>query len=243
MKIYRYIVFFVFALVFLFNSNVLANGKNIPLPDAKPALKMGAKGDLVANLQKRLQELGYYPSSVDGQFGSGTFNAVYNFQQSNGLFADGVVGSQTIAMLNLPNDKIKLFNKDEVSRGASRRGLALVNFAKQFLNTNYVWGGNKPGGFDCSGFIYYVISQYGINLPRMADEQFYVGQHVEKSALQAGDLVFFTTYEPGPSHVGIYMGDGNFIHASSAAGEVTITSLSKQYYVDRYLGARRLPLR
>ena len=77
-------------------------------------------------------------------------------------------------------------------------------------------------------------------MPRMADEQFYAGYPVQLQELQPGDVVFFTTYEPGPSHAGVYLGNGSFIHASSAAGEVTITPLSKAYYAERYLGARRM---
>ena len=74
----------------------------------------------------------------------------------------------------------------------------------------------------------------------MADEQFESGLAVNRRDLQVGDLVFFSTYEPGPSHVGIYIGSGQFIHASSGANEVTITPMAKQYYVERYLGARRV---
>jgi cell wall-associated NlpC family hydrolase len=74
----------------------------------------------------------------------------------------------------------------------------------------------------------------------MADEQFSWGMSVGIQEIEVGDLVFFTTYEPGPSHVGIYMGNGNFIHASSAADQVIVTSLNKPYYQARFLGARRL---
>lgn len=131
-----------------------------------------------------------------------------------------------------------------VSRGFSynlrSQGAQISAMAQQFLQVPYAWGGSSPGGFDCSGFTYYLYQQQGINLPRMADEQYQVGQWVDKRALQPGDLVFFETYEVGPSHVGIYTGNGNFIHASSGAGEVTITPLSKPYYAARYLGARRV---
>jgi cell wall-associated NlpC family hydrolase len=83
------------------------------------------------------------------------------------------------------------------------------------------------------------MKENGITLPRTAAEQFATGTPVEKADLKAGDLVFFTTYKPGASHVGFYMGDGKFIHASSAAAKVTISELNDQFYVDHYIGARR----
>ena len=223
-------------------AQVFAETQLMLLQDEKPALKMSMRGERVESLQKRLQELGYYRGTVDGVFGSATFNAIYIFQRTNGLYVDGIAGSDTIAKLNLPNDQIKSPPAEDASRGGSRSGHALVSLAQSFMGVPYVWGGAGPGGFDCSGFIYYLIAQHGLNVPRMADGQFNVGMPIEKGQIQAGDLVFFSTYEPGPSHVGIYMGDGNFIHASSAAGRVTITSMSKNYYVERYLGARRLPI-
>jgi len=196
------------------------------------ALKKGMRGDRVLNLQKKLTTLGYYQGSLDGIFGSGTLLAVIEFQTTNGLNADGVAGHQTLGMLN--------GSPIGASRGATgdRRSQAIASFAKQFLGTPYAWGGNTPGGFDCSGFTSYVYKNFGIQVPRTADEQFYCGTRV--SQLIPGDMVFFTTYEPGPSHAGIYIGDNNFIHSSSAAGGVIITSLSKNYYSERYLGACRL---
>jgi cell wall-associated NlpC family hydrolase len=157
------------------------------------------------------------------------------FQGDEGLKADGVVEDQTWRAL-------QDFNPATVSRGLSqsRSGQQLVVFAKRYLGTPYVWGGASPSGFDCSGFIVYVFKQFGVQLPRMADEQFEVGSSVARADLQPGDMVFFTTYEPGPSHVGIYIGGGQFLHASSAVGEVTVTPLSKEYYQERYLGARRV---
>ncbi|MEN6567990.1 MAG: NlpC/P60 family protein [Veillonellales bacterium] len=124
--------------------------------------------------------------------------------------------------------------------GTNGTGSALINFASNFIGTPYVWAGNSPGGFDCSGFIYYIFIEHGVSLPRMADAQFNEGASVEKAALLPGDLVFFETYEPGPSHVGIYLGDDKFIHASSAAGQVIISDLNKPYYAMTYLGARRV---
>ncbi len=118
-----------------------------------------------------------------------------------------------------------------VSRGMGLRGV------------RYSWGGESPSGFDCSGFVYYLLrSQFGMsNLPRRASEQYYqMGAEVDKEDLRAGDLVFFTTYKQGPSHVGVYLGDGNFVHASSAGGKVQVNSLSEGYYKRRFIGARRI---
>lgn len=122
----------------------------------------------------------------------------------------------------------------------SCKGQQIIAMAKQYVGTPYVWGGASPDGFDCSGFVYYLYKQFGIDLPRMADGQASTGTPVNMNDLQPGDLVFFSTYEPGPSHSGIYLGDGYFIHASSGAGEVIITHLLKPYYKERYLGARRV---
>jgi|GEM_PF-1377123 len=107
----------------------------------------------------------------------------------------------------------------------------------------YRWGGSSPSGFDCSGFVYFLLrEQFGLkNLPRRASEQYYrMGTPVDKEDLEVGDLVFFTTYKAGPSHVGVYIGDGNFVHASSAGGKVRVNSLSEGYYKRRLVGARRI---
>ncbi len=121
-------------------------------------------------------------------------------------------------------------------KGASKN---IIDTAQKYMGVPYVWGGETPAGFDCSGFTQYVMKQHGIAIPRTAAEQFAAGKAVDKANLQVGDLVFFTTYKPGASHVGFYMGDGNFIHASSAGGQVTINALDTPYYTEHYIGARR----
>lgn len=116
----------------------------------------------------------------------------------------------------------------------------IVTEAKKHLGVPYVWAGTTPSGFDCSGFVQYVMKKNGISLPRTTTEQYKVGTYVSKANLKPGDLVFLqNTYRTGISHVGIYIGDGKMIHASSSKG-VTTSALSGSYYTEHYYGARRV---
>jgi len=114
----------------------------------------------------------------------------------------------------------------------------LTRSALRFLGVPYVFGGTSTSGFDCSGYVQHVFALLGISIPRTADAQYYSGSKIV-GAMRPGDLVFFQTYEPGPSHVGIYLGNGQFVHASSSHG-VTVSSLSDSYWAARYIGAKRL---
>lgn len=115
----------------------------------------------------------------------------------------------------------------------------IVDMAHEFLGSVYVWGGSTPKGFDCSGLSYFVYKLNGIELPRVSWLQFREGtsRAIDKSQLDQGDLVFFTTYRKGPSHVGIYIGENRFIHASPTKG-VTISDLDEPYFRSRYIGAK-----
>lgn len=116
-----------------------------------------------------------------------------------------------------------------------------VSIAKGLLGSRVVWGGASPvQGFDCSGFVQYVYRQAGISLPRTADLQFLVGRSVPRTALTPGDLVYFTTYAPGASHVGIYIGRDKFIHTSWSRGVVAIGDMNDAYFAPRYYGAKRV---
>ena len=119
------------------------------------------------------------------------------------------------------------------------KGDAVVATAKKYLGVPYKYGGTSPKGFDCSGYVLFVFSQHGKQLPRTADKQYETGTSVPAKNLKPGDLVFFTTTEKGASHCGIFVGSGKFIHASSTHG-VMISALGDFYWKPRYLGARRV---
>lgn len=118
---------------------------------------------------------------------------------------------------------------------------ALADQALDFLGTRYKYGGESPSGFDCSGLVQYVANEaLGLKLPRTAADQAKLGTKVARAELQRGDLVFFNTMGRRYSHVGIYLGDGEFVHAPSAGGKVRVEKLATRYWNTRYNGARRI---
>jgi cell wall-associated NlpC family hydrolase len=112
--------------------------------------------------------------------------------------------------------------------------------AMSLRGTPYRTGGSDPGGFDCSGFTQYVFAQYGIALAREVRDQFLQGKSVQADAIAPGDLLFFSTTGPGPSHVAIAIGGDEFVHTPSSTGVVRVEHLSVRYWSARYLGARRV---
>ena len=169
---------------------------------------------------------------LDGQFGLNTENAVKSFQYENKLEMTGELDKASYLLLmnqELPDRFSGSGNISLVRR--------LVSSAMSFLGVPYVFGGVSPSGFDCSGFIQYVFASAGILLPRLADEQYFATARVDR--LRVCDLVFFETYCPGVSHVGMYLGNNEFIHASSNHG-ISVSSLDSEYWGPRYVGAGRV---
>ena len=191
------------------------------------SFQLGDQGTDVAEIQGQLSSFGY-DVVADGDFGPATAEAVKDFQAAQGLAVDGMVGPSTYEALlgkTMP----------QVSRGSN----SIIAESMQYIGVPYYFGGTTPAGFDCSGYVRYVFANAGIYLPRTADAQYDYGYPISSAEMVPGDLVFFSTYEYGPSHVGIYLGNGKFINASSSRG-VVIDSLHSSYWGACYIGARRV---
>ena len=117
---------------------------------------------------------------------------------------------------------------------------AVTATALEYLGVPYRWGGNTPGGFDCSGFTWYVFSRHGMELPRVAADQYRVGERIGRNAVRPGDLLFFETISEGPSHVALALDADRFVHAPARRGKVRVERLSSGYWASRFLGARRV---
>jgi len=205
-------------------------------------LQRGSSGQAVKNVQAKLKDLGYLKGRVDGIFGPQTEAAVKSFQRAKHLVVDGIVGPKTESALSSAKASVSAPTTSKGSNTAIKqmnysvsKADAVIATAKKYIGVPYVWGGESPKGFDCSDFVQYVMSQNGISIPRTTSAQYSGGTAV--STPQKGDLVFFSTYKSGPSHVGIYIGNGQFIQASTSKG-VIITSMDNPYWKPKYIGAR-----
>jgi peptidoglycan endopeptidase LytE len=218
-------------------SNKLRPGQKIAIKRVGPKTYTVKRGDCIYQIAKR------FDMDVD------------DLREINGLDTDALRTGQKLllesepvaddaktyeAILSQPHVEKELEDTSE-SGELTRLGLQdrLILFAKKMLDIPYRFGGNSLFGIDCSAYVKKVYGLIGINLPRSAREQFREGKDVNGDDLSIGDLVFFRTYASFPSHVGIYLGNNLFIHASSRSRKVTIDSLDTPYYLKRFIGAKR----
>jgi len=197
---------------------------------AAAPLKIGDKGWKVKIVQIKLNTIGMKTAKT-GKFSNDLAQVIKNFQRSKGLKVNGQIDDRTYRSI------IDAAFEKEGIRGVSP--FAIIRTAASYKGVPYSFGGATPKGFDCSGYVQYVFKKNRALLPRTADVQFVKGIFVTQSSLRPGDLVFFTTYEPGASHVGIYAGNGKFWNATSSHG-VTLSSLKDNYWRTRYCGGRRV---
>ncbi len=196
----------------------------------KPAQKKSAK-----YVVKRGDTLGLIAKRYGVSVGS--------LKTANNMRGNGIKAGQKITIPGSAEYRIQE-KKTAYSSNNYNTKEGIIRMAKQYLGAPYKFGGYSfKTGIDCSGYVKKIFSKFNVELPRTARDIYYnAGIRVVKSQLQTGDLVFFRTYASYPSHVGIYMGNNLFIHASSGARKVAITSLDKKYYRNRYIGAKRIRL-
>lgn len=226
---------------------------------AQPALLPGTVSDRVIPLQTRLNELGYYSFKIDGNYGPKTKEAVQYFQKVSGLTANGIADVQTQeilfsdAAINEQNARRIITTQQDDNVLAVRtvaRAEDVVELAKQYIGYPYVYGAEGPDAFDSAGFISYIYDLVGITAPDTVFIQSYDNYGTKiyrRQDLIAGDLVFFdTVFADGnlADHIGIYIGDGNFIHVDEGFNKraVSIDSLitDNGWYTARYAWGIRI---
>lgn len=219
-------------------------------------LTSGSHKSYVTRLQTRLLYKNYYSDVIDGDYGEDTAKAVKAFQKKAGLPENGVADPATLKALFAPGAP-----KGEIVRPAGSNGTpsldppdvtsdnedieTVIQHALAQLGKPYVYGSAGPNSFDCSGLTYYCFKKIGITLPRTAYDVGYssaLGERIAYEDLQRGDIVCFNTISDSDlsDHVGIYLGDGKFIHAPHTGSDVIVASMASGYYVRNYSWARRV---
>ncbi|MDQ0255798.1 cell wall-associated NlpC family hydrolase [Evansella vedderi] len=225
--------------------------------DDRSYYKYGDVHEEIIELQELLNKAGYFEGVFDGIYGSSTQQAVRMLQREQNLTVDGLAGNQVFTFLRSNDLKKIAENRQQVQQSTSTSAATttstsasvegqesstssstvekIISRAQELIGSSYLWGGTTPAGFDCSGFLVYVYRHAGKELPRTVADIWNASSSV--SSPKRGDLVFFETYKPGPSHAGIYLGDGAFIHTGSSGTQISY--LNETYWERRYLGAKR----
>lgn len=215
----------------------LKNGQKLFVKSAGPKMYTVRKGDNIWKIAKKhnidaeeLMEINEMdsPSLKTGQ-------KLY-LEEDQSVIAE--LQNNEILTKNLEEELKNLPESDEFIEKSLQEKLSL--FANKLINIPYKFGGNTILGIDCSAYVKKVYGLLGMDLPRTAREQFNEGETIDKEALSIGDLVFFRTYASFPSHVGIYLGNNLFIHASSKGKKVKVDNLDAPYFMKRFIGAKRL---
>ncbi len=167
-----------------------------------------------------------------------SYRAVQNNNSGNNKY--GYYDTRTFPVLAGSNNNARASKYNAAERRNAAIGKKIVNTAFRYKGVPYVWGGTTRSGMDCSGFVQRVFAKDDIHLPRTAREQSRLGEYISKSSLKPGDLLFFRTYAPYISHVGIYIGKGRFIQENSGMGMVTVNNLSNEYFERTYAFAKSI---
>lgn len=215
------------------------------------AIDYGESSERVEEVQEALAFYDYYEGEMDGIYGPLTEAALQDADKEKVL----PQSTQPEEKSPTSEEKDDSSNSDSEKKGdgdaqdkqeETSNAMSLdvegstdiIQQAKDLIGTPYVWGGTSPSGFDCSGFIQFVYEEEDKTLPRTVREIWNYGDLVDKPSI--GDLVFFETYQAGPSHMGIYLGNGDFIHAGTSSGVTISNYKDTDYWQERYIGAKRI---